>query len=425
MQKKKILVKLIPVVFLLGVTWFFFFISQKTIQKPQNSLFSYIPQNTEWLIEINTRSILDRGIQSILFAENPDKELNNLIQNFVASEKFEGFSIENSGINLQHKIYLFGMKNGDKKYLCLLLKVDNEQKFKENLKDIPSKDFYSTTNNNVGLIIFGEGDDKNNLSKLIFNTENDSFKEGDFSFSFNYQTANFKTDVHTSILDSIILYQGNFQLEDEILSNKTALVPKDFHFTSRFVPQNISDSICSFFQINSNRLCGISVNHSSTELKSQPKITLNFNSTFLLHFEDSISIHELIEANIKENYQMDSLSFSLFDYTYFYHQLSPTTIYIGNTPFKQSMITQRDAIFYIKGNPSHLTAINGEGIARRFLNVIPVFTATETFANSIESIHLNSKTLSKNEYSLSGGIYFKNGKKSMNELLRFGLLMAE
>ena len=423
MQKKNILVKLIPIIFLLGVMWLFFFISESTVKKTSQNISSYLPEKTEWLIEFNTQQLIEKGVESVLFAQTPDNELNTLINNLIIEQKEKNISIDEIGINPNTSLYIFKVNTNGIDFICGIFELQNAQKFHKNSSSFLPESLQSFNNDEIGLIIYGPIKRREEIADEILNNRTTPKKSSDYSTHIEITSSDFNSSIDFSILDSSILLNGGFKIENAAIAPPQSLSPKGFHFSSRYIPSLISDSICSFFKIDSNQLIGFSMNHSSSELISKPKMLLKMNSSFLFHFKEPLSIHSIISSLSQQHKIMstDSISFSIGEDDYYFHQLSPNTFYIGMQKFDSSFTTERNDIFYIKGDPSHLTEVNGEGIVRRFISIIPLFHASESFANSIQSIEL---TTTKNN-TFSGEMKFKSGKKSMNELIRFVLLWNE
>ena len=403
--------------------WLFFFISESVIKKTNTDISVYLPKKTEWLIEFNTQQLIEKGIESVLFAQIPDNELNTLINNLVIDQNESNVSIDEIGINLNATIFIFRLNKNAVEFTCGIFELKNAQKFRKNSPDFLPELFQSFNNEKVGLVIYGPIDGKEKIANEILNNHNSLKESSDYSIHLNTNSSHLTSSIDISILDSSLLFNGDFKIKDAILGPNRSLVPKDFHFSSRFIPQLISDSICSFFQVDSNQLLGFSTNHSSSELISKPKVLLKMNSSFLFHFKEPISIQRKIASLSQQEKIMsaDSTSFSIGENIYYFYQVSSKSFYIGQQKFESSFITEKNDVFFMKGAPSSLTDVKGEGIVRRFLSIIPLFHASESFTNSIEWIQLNT---TKNN-TISGEMNFKSGKKSMNELIRFVLLLNE
>jgi len=423
MQNKNILVKLVSILFLLGVMWLFFLFSKNTLEKTTHNISTYLPEKTEWLIELNTEQLIEKGIESVLFAQLPDKEINTLISDLIIDQKEKNISIDEIGINPKAPIYIFNINRNGIDFTCGIFELKNAQKFQKNSPVFLSKPFQSFNNDDIGLIIYDPIRGGDEIANEILNNHTSPKEPTVYSTHFNTTSTHTKSTLDFSILDSSILINGNFRIKDASIAPTLSLLPKGFHFSSRYIPSLLNDSICSFFKIESNRLLGFSMNHSSSELISKPKMLLKMNSSFLFHFKEPLSIQSILSSLSQQNkiISTDSTSFSIGDDVYFFHQLSSNSFYIGMQEFDPSFTTVRNDIFYIKGAPSHLTEVNGEGIVRRFISIIPLFHASEAFSNSIQSIDL---TTTKNN-TISGEIKFKSGKKSMRELIRFVLLWNE
>ena len=422
MQKKKNLVNLIPILFTLIIVWLFFFLSKATIENNNKNITSHIPQDTEWTLELNTHQLIEKGVQSVLFSQIPDKELNQLINNIVINQQGNDVSFEKLGLNFNSNTYLFKLNNKGDEFICGLFEISNPKEFSKNIAKTLPDNLQAFNNEDVGLIIHGTGD-KTDIANEILNTNNSSKLLSEYPVHFSSPILS--TELNLSILDSSILFNGRFLLSKAKLSPSLSLIPEGFHFTSRFIPTKISDSICTFLKIESNSLLGLSMNHTSSELVSKSKVLLKLNSSFLFHFENPISIKEqLLRFSKEANYiSVDSNSFSIGDDAYFYHQVTSNSFYISDKAFNSSYLVERKDVFYMKGVPEKLTNVKGKGITRRFLNIIPLFHASETFANSIETVQISSGSSLNNSNRFTGEIVFKNGKKSMNEMMRFVILL--
>ncbi len=427
MQKKKNLVKLTAVLFILAVCWLFFIFSKKIVLSNEGNTTYFIPKDAIWAIELNTRSIIDKGVQSVLFSDKQDKELNKLINELTESSKSKRLNIDDLGINLNANVYLFKIKKNNNDFTCFMFKLSSPLKFNQNVGKILPENYNSFYKNKIGLIIYGQNGNQQILANEILNRQGTTTKSTPFNVKVNTRSTSFSSEVNISILDSSLLFEGKCHVLGDNIAPNVALKPNGFHFTTRYVPKEISDTICTFFGIEKNQLIGASMNHSSSEIINQPKLFLKLNSSILFHFKESINIRSLIQkiGMNEKAMNVDSTSFVIGESKYYFHQFSPNSFYLGNQIFEKSQLTKREDIFYLTGNPSSITNIKGEGIVRRFIGVIPLFYASEKILNSIEIISLSSKSISSERNKIQGVIRFKNGKKSMNELLKFVLLLNE
>ncbi len=425
MQKKNILVKLISILFIIGITWLFFFLSEKVQKNVNDSISSYIPLETEWLLEINTKDLIDKGVQSVLFSNKPDSELNNLINEIIITQQNQGVSVEKIGINLTTKIYVFKKNN----QIVALFELNNPKKFKENIPNLLPPYFHSFNNKTVGIISYSKDNNGQKLAEEILSNNNPHFESTNYSLSLRINEQNSKVNINSSILDSSILINGYFNLNHQELSPSLSLKPNGFHFSSRFVPEQISDSICEIFKIKNNRLLGFSMNHLSSEMVTGSRAIIKLNSSFLFHFKHPIDIEEqfleLSESN--NSLSVDSSAFSIDGSKYYFRQISDKSFYLGEKEFilTDSLLKEQNDIFFVKGKPSRLTKLEGKGLIRRFINIIPLFHASEILTNSIDEVLIESSANLSGNNVLVGGIKFKKGKKSMNELMRFVLLLNE
>ncbi|MDB4324025.1 hypothetical protein N9963_01365 [Crocinitomicaceae bacterium] len=419
--------KITPVIITLFLLWGVFYIGRSFLKSPENYNLEYIPNNTDWLLQIDGDKILSDAARSVLI-ENQDVELISLIEEKLYNSQNSDQLSGGMGIQLNSTIIAFGIFAQEANITAFLVNLNNVDEFLNNENDLLKSAHLSINGaRNVGLILFSskENTDKNEFlvisdavfSKAISNAGNELTKSLTFQCNTNQFPINkFEFNIRESHFD----LSGEFKLQQKIEETKLRLAPKGFSVFTQIIPKKLNDSISSFLGTNSP-LVGLSLNYAGATLKSLEKIAFQINTEVLLHFEDSLDFNSIFETLIAQQ-KIDSLTahqITVYGVNYYYHVHDHNTLYFGLDTFDSSNLISDDRLISINGEPSNLTKVKGDGIAHKLLGLVSIYSASKNLSGSINLIELEAIYGSKDIVIFNGNIAFKKNKATYNELLRF------
>ena len=420
--------KITPVIITLLLLWGVFYIGRSFLKSPENYNLEYIPNNTDWLLQIDGEKILSDAARSVLI-ENQDGELISLIEEKIYNSQNSDQLSGGMGIQLNSTIIAFGIFAQEANITAFLVNLNNVDEFLNNENDLLKSAHLSINGaRNVGLILFSskENTDKNEFlvisdavfSKVISNVGNELTQ----SLTFQCNTNQFPINkLEFNIRESHIDLSGEFKLLEKIEEEtKLRLAPKGFSVFTQIIPKKLNDSI-SYFLGTTSPLVGLSLNYTGATLKSLEKIALQINTEILLHFEDSLDFNSIFE-NLRARQKIDTLTadqITIYGVNYYYHILDHNTLYFGLNTFDSSHLISDDRLISINGEPSNLTKVEGDGIAHKLLGLVSIYSASKKLSGSIDLIELEAIYDSKDIVIFNGNIAFKKNKATYNELLRF------
>ena len=100
--------KITPVIITLFLLWGVFYIGCSFLKSPENYNLEYIPNNTDWLLQIDGDKILSDAARSVLI-ENQDGELISLIEEKIYNSQNSDQLSGGMGIQLNSTIIAFGI----------------------------------------------------------------------------------------------------------------------------------------------------------------------------------------------------------------------------------------------------------------------------------------------------------------------------
>ena len=339
------------------------------------------------------------------------------------------------GIQFNSSVIFFGIE--EKQLLGALVNLTNERKFNANFsKKIPDNTV-CYGKNKVGIILFSQNETENkkllSLAKKMLETNNSSTSKSEELIEFRLKESIEFSKVNDLIIkvnsnDNFIKFSGQFNLNENFkLKTFPSLKPQGFHVDWQNIPSLVSDSLGVLFGGNFPEIHSISINFKGSELVTEPRMALGVDADVLIQFADSLDVTRFVLGFGNEQ-KLNLINDSSFEYansTFYFKQVDYRSLYIGRDKFNKNFVTSQDAILSISGDASALTNVAGEGLARKLLNILPLFKASEKLSHSIENITLNVAKSSGEKAFIEGEIQFKEGEFPINEFLKFILIVGQ
>jgi len=429
MLSKNNLIHLVTTVLILCIIWVIFFVSKTVLIEDDSNITTYLPNETEWFIKIDGKSIFEKGFSSLMTSErlNTISELLNK-QNLTDSE------VSSKGINFQSDIILFELGLDSNKYFGAIVNVSNIKNFTENVINELSNKYGVRIVDNFAIIItenrrIKDTDIGHIVQKLTFGNNPDLHKMELPLSDLNFKILSQQLDgeISSNIDNSSISFNGklSFNKEDSIFnqphSTPIGLIPYGFHVSMKIIPNELNLIIDNNFGFDFPKIAGVSINHRSSDLTGQSLSSLAFDSDILICFEESTSVQQVLTPLSSLNHieSLDSNSFVHAGRKHYYHFISFNQLYIGVTPFRKEMIIKQNNHILISGSPKHIADIKGDGFARGLLGMIPEFSASEELFNNIESTQITLKRIDNDHFICNGTLGIKEDHSSYMEMVKF------
>lgn len=425
--------------------WGAFYVIKLVLETTPSNNLKYIPKNAQFVAKIDGRQLFEQGVRSIVLDE--DQEIIRLIDQ-IFERKTGSDERKDLGIAFKSDLIFFKLDIKDENISGFLFNLSNPKNFQNNISSILQKNQTFAKRDHVGIVLHLTETDENNIGIADLQIQGDQLlkEESDFDLD-NLSDSNDKTLLHSwskrglledggivansnlsfEITDNKILIDGNLAFEDLKPSKKRKrLKAKNTHLTSTIVSPGLADSINLFFSglnLPEADINSISINYHGTEIVEEP-------SFFIVPYVDM-----LIETNkpYQLNAALDSAALAesdielhddFFKYggkTFHYKQLSSALFYIGITQ-NPEIETIDDGLFLeLSGSLSHLTQFYGEGIMRKFLEIIPIYSASKELASKIDEVDFKISKISPDKGKVNGEILFKKENYALNALIHFAI----
>ncbi|MDG1147927.1 MAG: hypothetical protein P8N52_06435 [Crocinitomicaceae bacterium] len=421
MRNTKVLKTGIQTTLVLGVIWTIFFIASNAYNNFKNNNLKYIPAESDLIIQIDANQILKNSIKGVLTTE--DNKLLELIQETRAeTSKTNG---KESGIILNAKTILFSILKDEKRFYGALFNIKDQNDFKNYFTQ--KKYIGIATTSDVGLIVTTRTPSKlTALAESLLQGKHASIELKNSSSPIAIWT---KRATKQKRLD-IQVEQGHIHLSGEIFTphhtarNFKPLSQDGFHTTIAQIPTWINDTIQSQIDHSIPSISGVSFNYFGTEIIEEPNFILAPEADVLIQFETPFHLDSCIES-LHEKMIIDSVNphkFYIGHKEYYANQISKNLIFIGTHDYDSIQTTTKQSVLHISGDPTRLTQINGNGMFKYLLGIIPIYGASKQLASKIQSFDVELTKKDENTLTVTGDVILKEGENAYIEAIRFLLI---
>lgn len=443
---KKLILSVLTLLFL----WFNFLFYQLIKEDSNNDHLQYIPENSVFILKVNSRSLIKSGLESVFF-EQKDNEIYKLVKDLMEKQTEKEGIQRNPGIDLTKEIIFFTVPVNQNTVSGFLFSLNNRHFFDKNVLTYFDEGHAAASNGSVGIVI----SDKSKKTNQLLSTDelqilasqfvkepsgfdlrklneiySDDFiaevwsKQGIQADAdlINYTKFNFSIDKNE------ILLSGNVQLNKERIKHDkkiAVLVPNGFHLTTQLISDKVNDTLASFFN-NFNfipRVSAISLNYFGSNIIEKPSFDIIPNCDVLIHFQKEMDMSRLLDTMISRQLvtNVSESEFTYGGYTFYFHQPDNMSLYLGRHPFYSSTIEQSDVMMRISGDVTTLTTIESKVFKTSFLMLFPIYSASKNLTLAVNKVDISIKSDKNGIAKVKGVVRFKDGKYALNELMRFGL----
>lgn len=411
-------------------------IAQKINSNTPNDLSGYIPSNAIFSIRIDGKTFVLETINAFLNAED-QSEIDEISEMISENRQEDG----ESGIDVLNEVVVFSFPIKETELNGFLFHISNNEQFDKYRLVLQEKEIGSATNEDLGIIIL------NNKQKQ-FDAETLSLQASQILFAKpKKDNPPVKEELHIELSKGIerlngTLLQGKITMQpfgSEVIiggsvelntiprtKNSKCINGNDLKMDIPAFSNAISDSvteILSSFDLDAYHLSGLSVNYRGLTIEEVPSLKLQPDFDALLYFETETNIDslrkDLLELN--DQFLLTVKGFNYGNARYFMRQVDDRTVYIGRSPYKETLLEDRDEnlVFEIDGKLQYLTALQGDGMMRKFVELLSLYSASKNFTNSTESIHYRIMRNSEDSGTIDGKIIFKNERTVHMSLIHF------
>ena len=372
-----------------------------------------LPSGTTDLIQIKPIA-LTKEILFDLWFRNKDVAILNDLHDLINLDKYDTRGKLISAFDLREDLYL--------------LQITRE---KENLWFIRGKSNLKETNNRL-LVFENKKHDKyayiGNSTKIKLSKA--EIKSLLFDANFILEIKENTTLNHFKIEQNKVRYSYQVELEDEKVIIKSKGIPYKrktlksstdcFHFSSKVNQHFIGNKDFKKIANLISDMDDISLNYYGADFfESEIKSGIAPSFELLLNFKHPIkkeAVMQILQDEIGVSCQRVGQNISYNGTSYYFKQISKSSIYLGVRKFKSAFMTTTNQPFVISGQPKFITEIRNLGWKGAFLEFIPAYSVSKEFAETITEINTIEKP-NRNLFEVK----FKKDKIPSIEILRLAL----
>lgn len=379
----------------------------------QSSTKILLPSGTTDLIQIKPIA-LTREILFDIWFRNKDVAILNDLHDLINLDKYDTRGKLISAFDLREDLYL--------------LQITREN---ENLWFVRGKSNLKETNNRL-LVFENKQHDKyvyvgNSTKVKLSKTEIKSLL---FVSNFLLEIKKNTTLNHYKIEHDKVRYSYQIDINHEQVTVKSQGLPYKrktlksssdcFHFSSKVNQHFIGNKDLKKIAALVSDIDDISLNYYGANFfESEIKSGIAPSFELLLNFKHPTTkeaVMQTLQDEIGVSCQRVGQNISYNGTSYYFKQISKSSIYLGIRKFKSTFISSTNQPFVISGQPKFITEIRNLGWKGAFLEFIPAYSVSKEFAETITEIN----TLEKPNSNLFE-VKFKKNKIPSIEILRLAL----
>jgi len=413
-------------------------LSELFYSEVNNELINYVPENAVYSCRIDSKSMIRETLNNLLTSD--DQESIDLLQELMKSEDS---TRELPGISFLDEIVIFSFPIHDNLYNGLLFNLSNKKKFEKFSRKISERGAGVAVKDNLALILFNNqlhelNQDQLNVqaSTILNKNPNSSKTKSTKSSEIEVHLKNGIQEINSILMPGEVFMDferneiqlsGNMDIKripehdrhvsikgDDLLINIPTFTP---------IVRDSLQNLLEEFNLAYFQLAGLSVNYKGLTIEEVPGLKLQPEFEALLYFADMTSVDSLLQAiqPLNSEFIIRERQLSYGKMNYFFHQVNTQTIYIGTTKFNQNLITNLNpnVIMHVKGNPKNMTALKGEGMMRKLVELLSLYSASKSFTESMESIDYEINRINEETASVKGKLVFADETSAHLALLHF------
>lgn len=437
MSKKKHLLRIIVLCSTLPILWLGLYLPRFLYETRGDVLISLVPEKVNYVLCLRGEKLLNETFSGIILAD--DQQLLNLLQDrFKKDDEPLNYRL---GIDFKGTFFQFETEFRGSLIQVNLIPLLNSTQFEKHIGQFCSKESVITSIGHAGIIVSpatNQSITKSTLEDFLAEfkkSEPSSYWDEKIHFANDKEVLILRqivsskasllklNELHVELIDRELLIRGNYTLpESKSKPTLSKIKEQGFHLSIDKLPEQIADSLATFLKemgLPTGKPTAISMNYYGMELVETPTLYLIPRADLLLYFSDNFSLEQSIDSlalggsierrNSKIHYGKQS---------YYWKQVDQKCIYIGINPY-QPMPWDQSSQIHIKGNPDVLTKVDGKGMMRRFLDLIPLYAAGNKLSQKVSLVQITSKEMAPNTYGFQAQFVLKEGEHSVNSVLSF------
>jgi len=421
-------------ILLLTIVWCMFFGVTFFFSKTNEQIEFYVPESANIEATVDSEKLMSNIAFNTLIDQQKDG-LNELLFQLLQEKKASNNKNLIAGIDFMNSVSFFTDEYNGQSIQGLIFKLNNSKLWDKNADKLIKKHSLTQRKGTSGLLVFSEKISKNELKKYVSQTDfskpkpklgqNDSFVKFNYhsdkyvpitnvSSSLNYNKH--KISAQGKVVHSLALTKAEYRLEKN-----------DFHISSALLPTELKDTLRYFAQqigLETPNIHAISMNYSGIELTKGDNGILPLPLIdMILEFEEPFSIVGNLERlalseNILFNFNKSEMTLKLGNKTYYWQQLSPTSVYIGLTKQPKIIKNTSSEILNIEGNPTILLNIKGSKWVAGAIKMSPIYSTLENTFSEMKNVCFKASSVDKNKLNCDFQLQFNEDKKALNEVIK-------
>jgi hypothetical protein len=200
--------------------------------------------------------------------------------------------------------------------------------------------------------------------------------------------------------------------------------PHGIHLSMDQVNGIVNDSLVSLFKnlnIPEGKISGLSVNYHELELIADPVLFPAPKFDALVTFEDDFNIESAIDSLLaaEGSKRVGESCISYSGLKLYYDQIDDNTVYIGASKNVSFINHDNKTSFRILGDPACLTKIEGSGLMKSLIEMLPYFTSSREFLAKINTIDISVGKPKNGISKVHASIKIEKGNYPLNSILMF------
>lgn len=413
---------------MLALLYSIYFASTLINHKANHDHLSFIPENAEVTVILNTRKMVEQGLEDLMINAKDESVYTLLIKEYKAQQ---GKSDLPTGIDYSAHLAVFTLQSNEV-VTGLLFSLSDPNAFELNMPTmIDKKNEVALHKGNVGILLHRLGthistDEMRFLADSILSAKpntKDDFINIDPSLPvarFRYRSNDDELDLNLTVENEKLNLTGNYHSSTQLSSYSiNGLKPSGLHLTSTLIPSYLSISENIGLPEGLPMPIALSVNLRGSDLSTGALLMIP-DADAVFYFKEEVPLRlgllVLIKDGLIKNLTMKSFTYNGF--RFYYEQLDKYSFYIGRNPYAGMQETGKNDIVTISGNLEALTDVHAEGMMSRILSLLTLYTAGKTFAENTDKIDFSMERKGDHEAEIKGSLSFKEGKYSTIEFVR-------
>lgn len=427
--------KLFGSIVLLTVLWLVMLVGSSLLYVSSNDNHQYIPNEASAVIIFHGDELLRHTVEDVILKTH-DNDLIRVILDAI-QEPRDGKEFINTGIEYNSDLIYYSIKLGGKDYNGLLVNLVDENMFIENTPKLFSN-IIVLSEEGVGLVLqeasSEEGTDlvalklagdqlfKKYAEEYHHEETNDNTLIANVSINNVERNSDTKLDLDILIEEQDISFQGTAAWDANKFQHWAyrGLSQSGLHISSSLVPEELEDTLKGLLSNNLPDIISFSMNYVGTDMVETPIFRLVPNIDLLVEFGSPYVLDSVIQRAIKSK-DITNLTAKTFKYggkLFYYEQIDPLTIYLGRRQHGKLIKIPSGDLLFANGDLASLTKVEGEGIMRKFLELLSIYNAGKEFVTNTKNFSFSIRQTDEGKATVNGAINFREGKRPTNEIIR-------